>query len=130
MARRGEVVGADRLQHGVGRASAEHELGWLSIGLEWVLGKKILVVRMAEQVRQKWRGMTVAFEVGLKAKVEEAAVRETCWRRLVGQGLCEIVGEATCYAKFDGLAVVGLAVVEVLVLEEEIARDSVSPRSN
>jgi hypothetical protein len=61
-------------------------------------------------------------EVEQTVKLEEAVVREPYLPRLAGPSLFEAVGEASCCVKVRELvAVVELVVVEVWVLEAEIA---------
>jgi hypothetical protein len=81
------------------------------------------VRRFASCVRwRRSRGKLGGLEVEQKVKVEEVVVREPYLRRLVGRSSFETVGEASCCAKvYELVAEVESVVVEVLVLEAEIA---------
>lgn len=70
-------VDVGRWQSEIVRVLVVGRLGWRSIGVEWVLDMKTRGGRKVVQVRRKLHGKPVEFEVEVKVRDVEVAVRET-----------------------------------------------------
>jgi hypothetical protein len=121
------VVGEDRQPHETEKAFEVVQPALPNMDSRcWLVGKTRVLYTMA-QVKPTSPDKLEGPEVGLTVKLEEAVVREPYLRRLADPSLFETVGEASCCVKVCELvAEVELVVVEVWVLEAEIAMKIIS----
>jgi hypothetical protein len=116
------VVGEGRQLHGAEKAFEVVQPVLLNMDSRCLLVGKTRVLHTVAQAKPTSLDTLGGPEVEQTVKLEEAVVREPYLPRLADPSLFEAVGEASCCVKVRELvAVVELVVVEVWVLEAEIA---------